>query len=168
MAEARAKQKEIVLEGKDEALHLRRAAEEEAREQRATLQRSERRLLDREEALDRKMAAFEERETSLRRSASRSSTPSARASASSTSASSVELERVSGLSAAEAREALIGQIVDEAQAEAQHRVREIERHATGGGRGPRAPDPDHRHAAHRRRPHLARPRSPSSPCRTRR
>jgi len=33
-AEARAKQKEIVLEGKDEALHLRRAAEEEAREQR--------------------------------------------------------------------------------------------------------------------------------------
>ncbi len=39
VAEARAKQKEIVLEGKDEALHLRRAAEEEAREQRATLQR---------------------------------------------------------------------------------------------------------------------------------
>ncbi|MDQ2689644.1 MAG: Rnase Y domain-containing protein, partial [Chloroflexota bacterium] len=62
VAEARAKQKEIVLEGKDEALHLRRAAEEEAREQRATLQRSERRLLDREEALDRKVAAYEERE----------------------------------------------------------------------------------------------------------
>ena len=37
VAEARAKQKEIVLEGKDEALHLRRAAEDEAREQRATL-----------------------------------------------------------------------------------------------------------------------------------
>src|SRR5688572_2580919 len=48
VAEARAKQKEIVLEGKDEALHLRRAAEEEARESRANLQRSERRLLDRE------------------------------------------------------------------------------------------------------------------------
>ena len=47
VAEARAKQKEIVLEGKDEALHLRRAAEDEAREQRATLQRTERRLLDR-------------------------------------------------------------------------------------------------------------------------
>src|SRR5918999_4031170 len=64
-AEARAKQKEIVLEGKDEALQLRRAAEEEAREGRATLQRSERRLLDREEALDRKTAALEERETGL-------------------------------------------------------------------------------------------------------
>ena len=64
-AEARAKQKEIVLEGKDEALHLRRAAEEEAREQRATHQRNERRLLDREEALDRKTAALEEQAVAL-------------------------------------------------------------------------------------------------------
>ena len=40
MAEARAKQKEIVLEGKDEALQVQRAAEEEAREKRADLQRS--------------------------------------------------------------------------------------------------------------------------------
>ena len=67
VAEARAKQKEIVLEGKDEALHLRRAAEEEAREQRATLQRNERRLLDREEALDRKTAALEEQAERLER-----------------------------------------------------------------------------------------------------
>src|ERR671911_438678 len=65
VAEARAKQKEIVLEGKDEALRLRRAAEEEGREQRATQQRPERRLLDREEALDRKLATFEEREAGL-------------------------------------------------------------------------------------------------------
>ncbi len=64
-AEGRAKQKEIVLEGKDEALHLRRAAEEEAREQRATHQRTERRLLDREEALDRKTAALEDQAAAL-------------------------------------------------------------------------------------------------------
>src|SRR5918992_3112278 len=64
-AEARAKQKEIVLEGKDEALHLRRAAEEESREQRATHQRTERRLLDREEALDRKTAALDEQALAL-------------------------------------------------------------------------------------------------------
>ena len=44
-----------------------------------------------------------------------------------------ELERVSGLTAGEARQALIQQIVDEAQAEAQHRVREIERHAADEG-----------------------------------
>ena len=47
MAEARAKQKEIVLEGKDDALKVQRAAEEEAREKRADLQRQERLLLDR-------------------------------------------------------------------------------------------------------------------------
>ena len=55
MAEARAKQKEIVLEGKDEALQLQRAAEEEAREKRIDLQRQERMLLDRAESLDRKI-----------------------------------------------------------------------------------------------------------------
>ena len=54
MAEARAKQKEIVLEGKDEALKIQRAAEDEAREKRADLQRQERLLLDRSESMDRK------------------------------------------------------------------------------------------------------------------
>jgi ribonuclease Y len=131
-AEARAKQKEIVLEGKDEALQLRRAAEEEAREQRATHQRTERRLLDREEALDRKTAALEEQAAAL----------SARAEALEVEAAQlnelkqrqlVELERVSGLSISEARHSLIRQVEDEARAEAQQRVREIERHASEDG-----------------------------------
>ena len=62
MAEARAKQKEIVLEGKDDALQVQRAAEEEAREKRADLQRQERLLLDRAEGLDRKVESLERRE----------------------------------------------------------------------------------------------------------
>ncbi len=132
VADARAKQKEIVLEGKDEALHLRRAAEEEGREQRATMQRAERRLLDREEAFDRKVEAFEGREQALgarqqelEQELTRGRKLQERQLA--------ELQRISGFSAAEAREGLIGQIVDEAQAEAQHRVREIERHAHDEG-----------------------------------
>ncbi|MBA2265671.1 MAG: ribonuclease Y [Chloroflexi bacterium] len=132
VADARAKQKEIVLEGKDEALHLRRAAEEEGREQRATMQRGERRLLDREEAFDRKVEAFERREQALgarqqelEQELTRGRKLQERQLA--------ELQRISGFSAAEAREGLIGQIVDEAQAEAQHRVREIERHAHDEG-----------------------------------
>ena len=132
IAEAHAKQKEIILEGKDEALHLRRAAEEEAREQRANMQRSERRLLDREEALDRKVAALEEREQGLL--ARIAGLDAERTEVAELRQRQVhELERVSGLTAAEARQSLIGQIVDEAQAEAQHRVREIERHATEEG-----------------------------------
>ena len=132
IAEARAKQKEIVLEGKDEVLHLRRAAEDEAREGRATLQRSERRLLDREEALDRKLAALEQREDAL--GARLTEIEEQRAEVARLQQRQlVELERVSGLTAAEARQNLIAQIVDEAQAEAQQRVREIERHATEEG-----------------------------------
>lgn len=132
VAEARAKQKEIVLEGKDEALHLRRAAEEEAREQRATMQRTERRLLDREEALDRKVAGIEEREAALTARLGELEAQRAHL-AELQQRQVVALERVSGLTAAEARHTLIAQIVDEAQAEAQHRVREIERHAKDEG-----------------------------------
>jgi ribonucrease Y len=132
VAEARAKQKEIVLEGKDEALHLRRAAEEEAREQRATLQRSERRLLDREEALDRKVAAHEDREEALRQRQAELEGELARV-RDLQQQQLTELERVSGLTVAEARQSLISQIAAEAQAEAQHHVREIERRAVEEG-----------------------------------
>jgi ribonuclease Y len=132
IAEAHAKQKEIVLEGKDEALHLRRAAEDEAREQRANMQRSERRLLDREETLDRKVVALEEREQGLQARAAELDAERAKV-ADLRQRQLEELERVSGLTAAEARQSLIGQIVDEAQAEAQHRVREIQRHAQEEG-----------------------------------
>jgi ribonuclease Y len=134
VAEGRAKQKEIVLEGKDEALHLRRAAEEEAREQRATLQRSERRLLDREEALDRKTGALDEREAALADRAAELDVERSRL-GELQQRQLVELERVSGLTAAEARQGLIAQVADEARAEAQHRVREIERHASEEGEG---------------------------------
>jgi ribonuclease Y len=130
--EARTKQKEIVLEGKDEALRLRRAAEEEAREQRTTLQRSEQRLLDREEALDRKVVTLEERTAALEERAGALDAERAHL-AELQQRQLTELERVSGLSVTEARESLIGRIVDDAQAEAQHRVREIERHATEEG-----------------------------------
>ncbi|HEX6139054.1 MAG TPA: ribonuclease Y [Candidatus Limnocylindria bacterium] len=132
VAEARAKQKEIILEGKDQALQAQRAAEEEAREKRADLQRQERLLLDRSESLDRKVeqlerreAGFEERQREVEAERGRLAELQQRQLA--------ELERVSGLSVAEARQGLIRQIVDEAQAEAQHQVREIERRAQEEG-----------------------------------
>jgi len=132
VSEARAKQKELVLEGKDEALKLQRAAEEEVREKRADVQRQERRLLDREETLDRKLttlerreAAVEERLTELEGERTRLAELRERQLA--------ELERVGGLSVSEARSTLIQQIGDEARAEALHKVREIERRAIDEG-----------------------------------
>jgi ribonuclease Y len=132
VAEARAKQKEIVLEGKDEALKLQRAAEEEAREKRADLQRQERLLLDRSESLDRKLEALERREAA--NDERQKVVDAERAQLAELQQRQLaELERVGGLSVAEARHALIQQIADEAQAEAAHRVREIERHAQEEG-----------------------------------
>ena len=126
MAEARAKQKEIVLEGKDDALQVQRAAEEEAREKRADLQRQERLLLDRSESLDRKVEALERREAGFEERQREVEEEKVRLAA--LQAQQIaELEQVSGLTASEARQALIQQIVDEAEAEAQQRVREIER-----------------------------------------
>jgi ribonuclease Y len=132
VAEARAKQKEIVLEGKDEALQLQRAAEDEAREKRIDLQRQERMLLDRAESLERKIEAVERREETVEQrqaeiEAARQELGELR------QRQLVELERVSSLSVAEARQTLISQIVDEAQAEASQRVRDIERHAVEAG-----------------------------------
>src|SRR3970282_2620821 len=65
VADARAKQKELVLEAKDDALKVQRAAEEEARAKRADLQRQERLLLDRSENLGRRVEAVERRETAF-------------------------------------------------------------------------------------------------------
>src|SRR5437763_13932887 len=65
LAEARAKQKEIILEAKDEALKVAKTAELENRERRAELQRYESRLDKKDEQLDQKIAQVEERDRRL-------------------------------------------------------------------------------------------------------
>src|SRR5207244_9774022 len=59
VAEARAKQKEILLEAKDEAITLAKTAETENRERRAELQRYEPRLDKKDDQLERRLAAVE-------------------------------------------------------------------------------------------------------------
>ncbi len=132
VAEARAKQKELVLQGKDDALKLARAGEEEAREKRADLQGRERLLIDRSESMDRKLEAFERREAGLEER-QREVEAERKRLAELQQRQLGELERVSGLSVTDARQALITKIVDEAQAEASHQVRAIERHAVEEG-----------------------------------
>ncbi len=132
VADARAKQKEIVLEGKDEVLKAQRAADEEAREKRADVQRQERLLLDRSESLDRKVEAFERREADFAERQRDLEVERARLNEMH-QRQLLELERISGLSAAEARQSLIQQIVDEARQEAQQQVRDIERRAQDEG-----------------------------------
>jgi ribonuclease Y len=63
---AEAEKKEVLLAARDEAHVIRQAAEQEAREQRAQVQRQEERVGHREEALDRRLQGLEQRETVLK------------------------------------------------------------------------------------------------------
>jgi ribonuclease Y len=132
VADARAQQKEIILEGKDEVLQTQRAAEDEARERRADFQRQERLLLDRSESLDRKSETVERREAQAEERMTELETEKAQV-AVLRAQQLTSLELIGGLSAAEARQALIREIEEEAQAEASQRVRDIERRATEDG-----------------------------------
>ena len=70
-AEARARQKELILEAKDEKLRMQREAEEEARARRGELSGLESRLLQRDEQLDQRSACSSSVTALLDRSASR-------------------------------------------------------------------------------------------------
>ena len=65
LAEARARQNQIILEAKDEALKVAKNAELENRERRAELQRYESRLDKKDEQLDQKIAQVDERDRRL-------------------------------------------------------------------------------------------------------
>ncbi len=62
LAEAQAQQKEVILAAKEEAHSIRTAAEQDARERRAEVQRMERRVQQKEENLDRRIEGLEKRE----------------------------------------------------------------------------------------------------------
>ena len=65
MRKADEKKKETILEAKEEVLRLKTELDRECRDRRAEVQRSERRILQREETLDKKQDNMEAREESL-------------------------------------------------------------------------------------------------------
>src|SRR5579884_3833780 len=63
--EAKSRQRELLLEARDEALKLKAAAEVDIRDRRAELHRQERRLQQKEEMLDRRVEALDRRERAM-------------------------------------------------------------------------------------------------------
>jgi len=130
--EAEAKQRESVVEAKDEAFKLKREAEREVREQRAELQRLERRLVQREENLERKQEGFDKRERhqaedeqrvdQLKEEAERLRRDQ-----------ETELQRIAGLSAEEARSQLLAAVEGNTRSEAAQLIRRIENEARDEG-----------------------------------
>jgi len=123
--EAERQQREALLEAKDEAFRLKRDAEREIRDQRAEVQRLERRLVQREENLDRKLEAQEKREETLAQREQevakvRSDIEEVH------QAGRAELERVSGLTAEQARGELLQRVEAESRHDALQTARKIE------------------------------------------
>ena len=133
LAEAESRQKELVLEAKEETLTLRNNAEAELRERRTEAARIEQRLAQKEENLDRKTEALEGREQAVRQrgdqiDALRGEAEELR------HRQATELERVSNLTMDDARQQLLAAVEIEIRDEASRKVREIEKEveATAG------------------------------------
>jgi ribonuclease Y len=128
VAEARAKQKEILLEAKDEAITLAKTAETENRERRAELQRYETRLDKKDEQLDQKLASVDQRERRLVEKeldleAEREKIAQLQ------SEQRTELSRVAGLSMDEARALLLKRVEDEMRDITNRKVHDLEQEA---------------------------------------
>jgi ribonuclease Y len=123
--EAERRQKEVLLEAKEESLRLRQQTEAELKERRREVQRLERRLIQKEEGLDRKLDSLEQRQRNLQNRETR--LEQARTDLQELEEQrKQELERVSSLTANEAREILLAQIEIDIRDEANRRLREIE------------------------------------------
>jgi ribonuclease Y len=128
VAEARAQQKELILEAKDEKLRLQREAEDEARAKRAELNGLESRLLARDEQLDVRSDMLEQRDRKLidrERELEAARQLLARAQQEHVAA----LERVSGMSAGDAKAQLLEAVRDDAERDAVRIAKGIEREA---------------------------------------
>nr|WP_313343421.1 ribonuclease Y [Sedimentibacter sp.] len=126
--DAETKKKEILVEAKDEAHRMRNEYERENKERRSELQRSEKRLIKKEEMLDTKSMQVEKKEETLQKKLKEVETKQSKLEAIHDQQLE-ELERISGLSTDEAKSILIDNIKKEAEQEASIAVKEIEKEA---------------------------------------
>jgi ribonucrease Y len=126
--DAEAAKREALIEAKDEIFQMRKDAEVEVKKRAAEVERKEDRIADREatmdaraSGLDRKEQGIEDKEAHLLRARTELDALAERAKS--------ELERVAGMSAADARQGLIEKIQDDAKREAMVIVRDIEAQA---------------------------------------
>ena len=120
---AETKQKEVLLEAKEEIQRQRQDFERDTKERRSELQRLERRTIQKEENLDRKLESIEKKEEGLARKEARIDKTQAEVTALYESQKQ-ELERVSGLSAEEARTILMSEAEDELKHEKARKIKE--------------------------------------------
>ncbi len=117
--------KEAILEAKEEAHRLRSDAEKDARERRAEIQRSERRLIQKEESIDRKLENIERKEESITQK-EQNIINKQKDLDKIISRQLEELERISGYTIDEAKVLLLSNIEKEVRHDASIMIKDIE------------------------------------------
>lgn len=126
--EAEAQKKEILLNAKDELIRERNQQERENRERRAEVQRYEARVNKKEELVDQKSAELEKREKDCEERLNAMKKREAVVTAQEEEYRK-ELERISGLSAQEAKDLIIKNLENDARHDAQALLNKIEQEA---------------------------------------
>ena len=125
VAGADAERKQALLDGKEEALRMRNAAEAEARERRREVQSQERRISRKEEQVDKRNDNLEKRELGI--GEKEKGLEARHKEIDEVLAREItELERVAGMPAEEARDLLLERVDEEIRIEADRRVRQME------------------------------------------
>ncbi|MDY2628208.1 MAG: ribonuclease Y [Lachnospiraceae bacterium] len=125
---AEAKKREALLEVKEETLRSRNECERETKERRAELQRYERRVLNKEENIDKKADALERREASM---AAREESLSRKHKEveSILVKQQTELERISGLTSEQAKDYLLKTVENDVKHDTAKMIKELESRA---------------------------------------
>ncbi len=125
---AETKKREALLEAKEESLRTKNELEKETKERRAELQRYERRVLNKEENLDKKSETLERRETSL---TAREENVSRKLAAADEllDKRQQELERISGLTSEQAKEYLLKSVEEDVKHDTARMIKEMENRA---------------------------------------
>ena len=121
---AESKKREAIVEAKEEILRNRNEADREIKERRSEVQKTERRLIQKEESLDKKIDANEQKSEELNHRLAKAQKIQDEAEQMKQSQMEI-LERISGLTREEAKEYLVRSIEEDAQHDAAIRLKEI-------------------------------------------
>jgi len=122
---AEAKKREVLLEAKEEIHRSRMDLDKEIRERRNEIQRSERRLVQKEETLDRKLEALEQKEETLNKKVKEIHEQEQKVNEIFVKQLN-ELERISGLTVDDAKEYLLRNVESEVKHEMAILIKELE------------------------------------------
>ena len=125
---AETKKREAMLEAKEESIRVKNDLDKEVKERRAEIQRSERRVVQKEENLDKKLESIERREAGFAAKEEEINKQKAQI-AKLNEERLQELERISGLTSEQAKEYLLKTVEDDVKLDTAKLIKEMENKA---------------------------------------